>query len=66
MNPDCRCICSGVLEFKKIEFAPKWFDFHYLCLKCGQTVIHSKIPTPLGYITVRVQNLGVVSASSKK
>jgi hypothetical protein len=66
MNPNL-CRCSGVLEFKKIDGVTKvnnvsCFDFHFTCLKCGQTVIHSRFPTVLGYITVRVQNLGVVSA----
>jgi hypothetical protein len=58
MVPDCKCKCSGELEFKTIEFASKWFDFHYLCKKCGQTVIHSKVPTRKGYIVVHVHNLG--------
>jgi hypothetical protein len=61
MNADCLCKCSGILKFKKVEFAPQWFDFHYVCKKCGQTVIHSKVPTPYGYVVVHVHNLGKVT-----
>lgn len=61
-----RCKCSGELDIKEIK-AGKFkgyncLEFVFICRKCGQTVIHSRIPTRHGYVTLQVQNLGIVSA----
>lgn len=65
MNPDDLCKCSGILQFKEFGFGRKvkdchCIDFIFVCSKCGQTVIHSRVPTLHGYITVQVQNLAIV------
>jgi hypothetical protein len=61
MNPNM-CKCSGLLVFKEFGFGKMvkdchCIDFVYTCPKCLQMVIHSRVPTVYGYITIEVQNI---------
>lgn len=57
-----KCKCSGELKFIKIDGVTfindiPCRDFHFICLKSGKIVIHSRFATLLGYITAQVRNV---------